>query len=893
MDEEEQKQKTVKSEDKYKRIDRVLKKVYKAVIIVTLIISAGLMLFFNPSWPFLKENRCSLYVRSNPDGAAVYINGHDIHKTTPCEISMLHPGSYDVSISKSGYSNKFDTKVNLEHGFCKVVYADLTKKEVSSNEFSNLQIDTDPKGATIEVNGIVEGTSPLNMQVKEGKYNIFVEPFKNFIPVFKSISVEGGETTHITLELKEFQKDTSFKWNSYNVSLPSQAYKNIGAKKIFVSPFNPNVMFLSVGFTFDNIIYKSTDSGRHWNISKTLQIKEEAYNISFSHNNPLLIYAMPSGQNLFCDAYSDKLYKSTDLGKTWQCLNLPYGVYVCRFTISPANDNVLYLSGYDKNNSPLFLISLNGGRNWENVKDLPKNFQIKDFEIFENNPEIIYALGEGKNLFAKSTDSGKTWKPIRSVLDHTYPDMRWQRIHINPSNSNEIYIYGSYSVEDKDSKNSNQEDIVVLYHSTDDGKHFKEVSWPFKENYGLLTFVIAEDGTLYMSNYGENILVLKDGKSKRITIDKNVRELYFPNFRKEFPYVRTFDNYREGIGCSSYKIVDNKIVSLDNLVYNLGFFSIAYPHFSGKDGKELYAIVGNKYLMESNDLGKHWYVMYTIPDSTNNLEASPPPFAVCNDKFYILTGKTLLVSKDYGKHFDIIALGKGIEKIGNSIWWSQSHLIVNPADENNIIIYDDENLLISNDGGKSFKDIYVENKSIKIGSLYKVDIINNNGNIIIYALTYKGLYKSIDKGNSWEKLSISFYTDYSNPAAFTILPGKKPSIIVMTANKILYKSTDFGKTFNLISLNFYSKNTASYGKTRFFYDSNNILYLIIPSSGIYESKDKGYTWMNINNNLKDYFTNITRGIGLLYYATTLPSKSQPVFVISSFVYGLLAGEQER
>ena len=889
-----QKQEAIKSGDKYKKIDQVLKKIYKAVITIALIISVGLMLFFNPSWPFLKENRCNLYVRSNPGGAAVYINGHDIHKTTPCEISMLRPGSYDVSISKSGYPNKFNTKVNLEHGFCKVVYVDLTKKEGGSSEFGNLQIDTDPEGAIIEVNGIVERSSPLNMQVKEGKYDIFVEPFEDFMPVFESVSVKSGKTTHIMIKLEKIQNDTSFKWNTYNVSLPSQAYKNIGAKKIFVSPFNPNVMFLSVGFGFDNIIYKSIDGGKHWGISETLQIDEEMHNIIFSHNNPLLIYAMPYEQNFFCDAYSDKFYKSTDLGKTWQCLNLPYGVYVCRFAISPANDNILYLSGYDKDDNSLFLVSLNGGRSWKKIKDFPKNFQTSDFEIFEKNPEIIYALDNGQDLLIKSTDSGKTWIPIHFVLDHTYPDMQWERIHINPNNPNEIYIGGFYSVEDKDSKNFSQEEISVLYHSTDGGKHFKQFPWPFKENYGLLNFVITDDGTLYMSNYGKNIFVLKDGKSKMITIDKCVRKLYFPNFRKEFPYVRTFDDYRDGIGCSSYKIVNDKIISLDNLVYNLGFFSIAYPHFSGKDGKELYAIMGNKYLMKSNDLGKHWSIVYTISDSTNNLEVPSPPFVVCNDKFYILTGKTLLVSKDYGRHFSKIALGKDVENIGNSIWWFQSHLIVNPINEDNIIIYDDKNLLISNDSGKSFKDIYVEgkeSKSINIGNLQKVDIINNNGNVIIYALAYKGLYKSIDEGNSWEKLSTAFYTDYSKPAAFTILPGKKPSIIVLTTNGILYKSTDFGKTFSLISLNFYGKKI---GRTKFFYDSNNSrLYLIIPSSGIYESKDKGYTWTNISNNLNDYFTDPPKGVRLLYYADVSHSKNQAIFAIGSFVYGLLVGEQTR
>lgn len=878
--------KNIENKDKYESVGRVLTKVYKITIISAVIISICLIFFYNPYWPFLKGNKYGLYVYSNPKGAQVYINGHNTFKKTPCEISLPHPGDYHITIAKNGYANRFHTVVRVESTFYRTVYADLLQKTPSSTPSGKLIVNTNPEGSGIEINGIYEGRSPMQVELKEGRYDIFVRPFDEFLPVLKTVSIKNSRISKITFNLQKMPEDKKLKWQMCSDDLPKQSYVNIGAKRIFVSPFDSNVMFLSVEFRRDSIIYRSIDGGKHWHILKYLPVEGDLPTIFFSHKDPSLFYMVWLSDILIPSAYN-KIYKSTDLGQTWEDINLPYRINIYKFAVSPKDDNILYASGRTKEDKFTFLVSLNGGKTWNEVKSLPAGSQVVAFDISESNPNIMYAINIKGNLFAKSDDAGKSWNLIYPTMHNTtYPDIKWMTIRINPNNSNDIYIKGIYVNKTKEDESS--EEKVVLFHSSDGGEHFYEIPWPFERNFGFLDFVITSDGTLYMSNYGsKNIFVYKNGKTSKINIDEDIYHIYLPNYKAKFPFVSSIDNYKEGIGESSYKIIGDKAVSLDEMVYNLGFLNVSYPHFSGQNGQELYAIIGHWHLMKTNDLGKHWTFVYDIPHNTKDLTILSPVFKVYNDKFYILDGKTLLVSNDYGKHFTSINLKKSL----NNYSQNSNNLVVNTKNENDIVMYDDQNLFISNNGGKSFKTINTHSKQVNIGEVKDVAFLNVGKTTIIYALTINGLYRSNNYGNSWEKLSISHYTDYSTPIAFAVVPSKNPFIVVLTRNGFLYKSTDTGTNFHSITANLYGKPKSTYEPAKFYTVSENNLFLIIPNSGIYESSNGGYAWKNIiGHSVKDCVFDFRTNLSLLHYNAAITKSGKFVMVIGSPIWGICIGQ---
>ena len=886
MDEEKQegqKQEAVESEDKYKQIEQILKKVYKVSIIIALIISTGLLLVFNPFWPFLKENRCNLYVHSNPEGAKVYINGHDTHKLTPCTISTLRSGTYSISIAKEGISNQFNTKVSLQKGIWKVVYANLMQDKTSEIATHDLYIDTNPEGAPIEINGIPEGNSPLKIQAKEGKYDLFVKPFGDFLPIFKNITIaKSNKSIHLAFTLKKMPEENIFTWNSFNNDLPKQIYWNIGIKKLFISPFNPNVMFLSISFLLNTILFRSTDGGKHWYIAKAFPGKVVLH-ILFSYKNPSCVYAANFDNEVSINDsnYAYKIYRSEDLGKTWQSFRLPGDRWLNLhdFAISPNDDNVIYIASSFGG----FETSLDGGKHWKKIEGLPKGFEPMDFNIVKSNPNIIYALGNGKNFLIKSTDGGKTWKTIHPRIEPKYKDLFWVKIVANPTNPDEIFVKASYQIEDKNE--DNPEEKMVLYHSTDGGRHFKELFLQnSKDSFTFVNFVVTSDGVLYASDLGKEILEYKNGKTYKINIGDYAYRIYMPNYKSKYPCVATQGDYPIGIGSSILKIAGSSVISLDNISYDIGFFNIAYPHFSGKDGRELYAVIGNQYLMKSLDFGKHWLLVYKIPYGLKNLLKQPSIFTVFNNTFYILAEKNLLISNDYGKHFSTIKLSVNIP-LSNSSLTKCNGLLVNPLDKDNIIIYNKMNLFVTRDRGKSFKII----RTSDIGTLLKASIINSKDETIIYALTTKGLYRSVNEGNSWEKLTLSYYTDRSTPSEFTILQGTQPSIIAITKNGILFKSTDLGKTFKPISIDFYGKNAIAFNRPTLFSmqsSSGTKIILFIPGIGMYLSADEGNTWKSVLGETP--ISDRIKSISTRYYMAVLPAKKM-VITITSIDYGVITG----
>src|SRR5206468_2937761 len=103
--------------------------------------------------------------------------------------------------------------------------------------------------------------------------------------------------------------------------------------------------------------------------------------------------------------------KSTDSGATWSTITAPgtklYGYYDNVLTVSPINEKVVYVAGFDIKKTT------NGGATWSSVPTAGHvdNHCLRFFPSSKTN----MLVGNDGGLF-KTTNSGSTWKSMNKGL---------------------------------------------------------------------------------------------------------------------------------------------------------------------------------------------------------------------------------------------------------------------------------------------------------------------------------------------------------------------------------------------------------------------------------------------------------------------------------------------
>lgn len=99
----------------------------------------------------------SLYITSSPSGATVYLNGNYVG-VTPCTISSQSPGTYNIRLSKSGYSDY--------HGSVSVTAGQRSDYSYTLSQNPTpgyVTITSSPSGAFIYMDGKYKGQTPMTI----------------------------------------------------------------------------------------------------------------------------------------------------------------------------------------------------------------------------------------------------------------------------------------------------------------------------------------------------------------------------------------------------------------------------------------------------------------------------------------------------------------------------------------------------------------------------------------------------------------------------------------------------------------------------------------------------------------------------------------------------------
>ncbi|MCB0720735.1 MAG: T9SS type A sorting domain-containing protein [Ignavibacteriae bacterium] len=150
-----------------------------------------------------------------------------------------------------------------------------------------------------------------------------------------------------------------------------------------------------------------------------------------AHGNPQLIYSA----NVL-------IYKSTNGGNSWLSPNA--GVQLdgnnpsLGMSVSPLNDNLVYVSSSPVVSNGKVFRTTNGGTTWQNVTGTLPNRYMIDIAADPVEESVVYvtASGFGTDHLYKSTNYGDTWASV----DNNLPDVPTSSVVVDPLNNQHIYL---------------------------------------------------------------------------------------------------------------------------------------------------------------------------------------------------------------------------------------------------------------------------------------------------------------------------------------------------------------------------------------------------------------------------------------------------------------------
>lgn len=284
--------------------------------------------------------------------------------------------------------------------------------------------------------------------------------------------------------------------------------RNISGRSIDVAVVAPR------GKTYT--IYVATASGGLWKTDNEATSWQPIFDqgpstsigdVTIAPSNPNVVWIGTGEANIFRSSQAGiGVYKSVDAGKTWQHMGLADTYTIPRILVHPTNPDVVFVaaSGHEwtPNAERGVYKTTDGGRTWAKVLYVNERTGAIDLAMDPSDPDTLYAAtwqrtrlkwNDPRNTpetsgsgIHKSTDGGKTWKPINEGL----PIPRYRgRIGLDVSQSAPATIYAlvdNYEVAREPTEEEKNDPYGIpssgyikgatVYRSDDKGEHWTQVS---------------------------------------------------------------------------------------------------------------------------------------------------------------------------------------------------------------------------------------------------------------------------------------------------------------------------------------------------------------------------------------------------------------------------------
>lgn len=606
-------------------------------------------------------------------------------------------------------------------------------------------------------------------------------------------------------------------------------------------------------------VWKTIDEGKTWNPVFDQGATTSIGDVTVAPSNPDIVWIGTGEANIFRSSMAGcGVYKSTDAGKTWEHMGLEDTHTIPRIVIHPTNPNVVYVAAggheWTKNPDRGVFKTTDGGTTWTKILYVDEETGANDMVMDPNDPEVIYVStwqrirkhwndprneqGYSGSGIHTTTNGGADWTAINNGLVEAKFRGRIG-IDIARSNTNVIYAFvDNYDLVEEeatgtDSYGRARERSIkgaTIYRSDDKGQSWYQVS-------GL-----NEDTEKYMrrhsATYGWVFAQMRVDPNDENTIytmglGLNISEDGGENFRR----LSGMHGDHHGLWVDPEN---------SDFLINVNDGGIYFSYDKGENWERF---------IEQLPLVQFYNVSYDM-----------------SDPFYVYGS-----IQDHGSRRGIVDLSKGRDKIPAVEWENApggegcSHAI-DPNDPNTVYsagFYGSlsRSDMTKPDGRRSFTSTRIapkagEGEDPLRGQWVAPFILSTHDSEIVYhGMNF--LFRSMDKGETWEKISPDLsHNDpdkigdiqYQTLFAISESPIQYGLIYVGTDDGRVHVTKDQGQTWTDITAGaaenrWVSRMVASTHDLETVYMTQNGKRNDDFAPYVWKSTDHGQTWNNIAANI--------------------------------------------
>jgi photosystem II stability/assembly factor-like uncharacterized protein len=236
-------------------------------------------------------------------------------------------------------------------------------------------------------------------------------------------------------------------------------FRNIGPSVVggrivdlAVDPRSPSTWYVAAA---SGGVWKTTNAGTTWAPIFEGQGSFSIGCLAIDPKNPLVVWVGTGENNSQRSvSYGDGVYKSTDGGKSWDNVGLKKSEHIGKILIDPRDTDTVYVAAQGPLWAPGGVRGLSkttdGGKTWKPVLQISENTGVTDIALDPRDPDVVYAAtyqrrrhiwtlidGGPEGGIQKSMDGGATWKKLSNGLPHV--DMGRIGLAVAPSQPDTVY----------------------------------------------------------------------------------------------------------------------------------------------------------------------------------------------------------------------------------------------------------------------------------------------------------------------------------------------------------------------------------------------------------------------------------------------------------------------
>lgn len=305
---------------------------------------------------------------------------------------------------------------------------------------------------------------------------------KKCLPIFLFIGLIG-----IGFTLQAQDKTTTPKKKVKKVKLSKNTFGALRARQLGPAVMSGRIAALDAVNSDPRIIYVGAASGGVWKTKNTGTTFKPVFDkhpqsigaITIDQNHPDTVW-VGTGEPWTRNSTSvgNGVYKTTNGGEKWKNMGLKETERIGKIIVHPTNPDIVWVAAlghlWGANEERGVFKTTDGGKNWEKVLYIDKNTGASSLTIDPRNPDILYAGmwdfrrtaydfrsgGPGSGLY-KSTDGGQTWNKLSKDL----PEGTVGRICVAMSTAEPYHLYALV-----------ESDKSALYRSEDGGDSWTRTS---------------------------------------------------------------------------------------------------------------------------------------------------------------------------------------------------------------------------------------------------------------------------------------------------------------------------------------------------------------------------------------------------------------------------------